>query len=241
MTTRKKVSKNEKHIKTTKKKGRKNVKRINQTAHQRAMSNPEAQRVLKALRASWSALSPQQRDEQLKVLIGFKGTTMAGIARDLGQPPTTIRRHIKPASDWLADMLDAWADDPQEQSERGADQYACHFPPKIPAWKKLAPVINEKSPAQDDAHISTAQQTKKITLPISIRAKEPPVVKDATSGQEDKVGKGTPVSSNVDAYIRRQQILDEKAQRLTAMIDEIPPRPIYSAKSMKRQGKSEPS
>lgn len=148
---------------------------------------------------------------------------------------------ILPFDVTLADMLDAWADDPQEQSERGADQYACHFPPKIPAWKKLAPVINEKSPAQGDAHISTAQQTKKVTLPISIRAKEPPVVKDATSGQEDKVGKGTPVSSNVDAYIRRQQILDEKAQRLTAMIDEIPPRPIYSAKSMKRQGKSEPS
>jgi hypothetical protein len=214
-------------------------KHINQTAHQRAMTNPEAQEALRALRARWSKLSPQQRGEQLKVLIGFKGTTMRGIAKDLGQPETTIRRYIKPASDWIADMEDAWAEDPQEQSERGADQYSCHFPPKIPAWKKLEPVINEKSPAQDDAHISTAQQTKKITLPISIRAKEPPVVKDATSGQEDQVRKNTPKTGPVPA-MSRDLTFRERMEGMIASVDQIKPRREFDARSMPRQGKPVP-
>src|ERR1035437_7425032 len=150
----------------------KNEKRINQTAHQRAMENPEVREALSALRARWSDLSPQQRGEQLNVLISFK-CSVGGIAKELGKPATSIRRYIALANppdaggDWIATMERTWAEDPQEQSTMSAGEAACHFPSKIPAKKIVVPVINETCPAQDHAHTSTVQQTKKITSLLS--------------------------------------------------------------------------
>jgi hypothetical protein len=194
----------------------KNEKRINQTAHQRAMESPEVREALSALRARWSDLSPQQRGEQLNVLIGFK-CSINGIAEELGKSATSIRRYVAEAGDdWITTMENAWAEDPEEQSTRGADQYPCHFPSKIPAKKIVGPVINETCPAQDHAHTSTAQKAKKITSPLSTRVKEPPVVNSAMSRQEDQVGEDIPKTSLVNAYMRRGQIIDDKIQRLAA-------------------------
>lgn len=119
-------------------------------------------------------------------------------------------------------------------------EVACHFPPKIPSWKAVEPVIKEVSPAPDNAHTSTAEQTKKIPSPSFTTVKGPSVVNSATSRQEDKVGRGAPISSNVDAYTRRKQIVEENRHRAAAIADQIPPRPIYDARSMKRQGKPVP-
>ena len=224
----------------TKKSVGKNEKRINQTAHQRAMENPEVREALSALRAHWSDLSPQQRGEQLNVLISFK-CSVNGIAKELGKPATNLRRYMEKAGgDWITPMENAWADDPQEQSTRGADQYPCHFPPRIPAWKIVGPVINETCPAQDHPHTSTAQQTKKITSPLSTRGKESPLVNNAMSRQKVQVGEDTPKTSQVDAYMSRGQIIDDKIQRLAAIPEQIKPRPIWTPTSMKRQGKPVP-
>jgi hypothetical protein len=218
----------------------KNEKRINQTAHQRAMESPEVREALSALRARWSDLSPQQRGEQLNVLIGFK-CSINGIAEELGKSATSIRRYVAEAGDdWITTMENAWAEDPEEQSTRGADQYPCHFPSKIPAKKIVGPVINETCPAQDHAHTTTAQKAKKITSPLSTRVKEPPVVNSAMSRQEDQVGEDIPKTSLVNAYMRRGQIIDDKIQRLAAIPEQIKPRPILSPTSMKRQGKPVP-
>ena len=218
----------------------KNEKRINQTAHQRAMESPEVREALSALRARWSDLSPQQRGEQLNVLIGFK-CSINGIAEELGKSATNLRRYMEKAGgDWITTMENAWAEDPEEQSTRGADQYPCHFPSKIPAKKIVGPVINETCPAQDHAHTSTAQKAKKITSPLSTRVKEPPVVNSAMSRQEDQVGEDIPKTSLVNAYMRRGQIIDDKIQRLAAIPEQIKPRPILSPTSKKRQGKPKP-
>ena len=212
-------------------------KRVNQTAHQRAMTNPEAREALSTLRANWNVLSPQQRVVQLKVLIGF-GCSERGIAKDLGQPATTIRSYIKPASDWIADMEDAWAEDSQEQSTMSDGQVACRFPSKIPAKKIGGPVINETCPAQEPAHTSTVRQTREITSPLSTKVKESPVVNGAMSRQENQVGEDTPKRSLADAVMNRGQILANRMQRLAAISEQGSSRPNRTAGSMRRQGKT---
>jgi hypothetical protein len=224
----------------TKKKVGKTKKRINQTAHQRAMKIPEVQETLNALRARWNDLSPQQRGEQLNVLIGFK-CSEDGIAKELGKPATSIRRYIKEAGgDWFSIMERTWAEDPQEESTMCTGNVACRFPPKIPAKKIVSPVKNETCPAQDHAHTSTAEQTKKNTSPVSTKVKEPLVVNGPVSRQEDQVRGATPKTSLVDAYMNSEQIRANNIQRLAAISEQIKPRPIPNARSMKRQGKPEP-
>jgi len=224
----------------TKKKVGKTKKRTNQTAHQRAMKIPEVQETLKALRARWNDLSSQQRGEQLNVLIGFK-CSQDGIARELGKPATSIRRYINEAGgDWFSTMERTWAEDPQEESTMCTGNVACRFPPKIPAKKIVESVTNETSPAQDHAHISTAEQTKKIIPPFSTRVKEPPVENGAMSRQENQVGEGAPKTSMVDAYMNSKRIHDDKIQRLETIPDQIESRPLRTARSMKRQGRPEP-
>lgn len=223
----------------TKKKAGASRKRVYQTAHQRAMTNPEAREALNALRVRWSDLSPKQRGEQLKVLIGF-GCTQRGIADDLGQPPTTIRTYINAATDWIADMEDAWAEDPEEQSARIADQYPCRFPAKIPAKKIVEPAANETRPVQDHARNSTAKQAKEITPHLLKKIEELPVANCAVIRQEGEVGEDAPKTGQVDAYMKSGQSLDARIQRLATIDERIKSRPIYTARSMKRQGRPEP-
>jgi hypothetical protein len=224
----------------TKKSFGNNEKRINQTAHQRAMENPEVREALSALRARWNDLSPQQRGQELKVLISFK-CSVRGIAKELGESESNLRRYIMEADgDWITTMENAWAESPEEQSARITYQNPCHFPPRFPGKEIVVSVINETCPVPDHPHTSTAQQTKKITSPLSTRGKEPPVVNSAMSRQDDQVGKDVPKTSLVDAYMRRGQIIDDKIQRLASLHEQIKPRPILSPTSMKRQGKPVP-
>jgi hypothetical protein len=230
---------------TTRKKVGKNEKRVNQTAHQHAMTRPEVREALIGLRACWSILTPRQLGEQLNELVGFE-CSVRGIAKELGKPETSIRRFITLAkqpekdSNWIAMRERTCAEVPKEPSTMSAGEAVCHFPSKIPAKEIVGHVINETCPAQDHAHTSTAQQTKKITFPLSTRVKEPPVVNCAMSRQEHQVGEDTPKTSLVDAYMNRRQILDDKIQRLVAIPEQIKPRPIWNASSMKRQGKPVP-
>jgi hypothetical protein len=228
---------------TKSKKVGKKEKRINQTAHQRAMANPKAREALRTLRARWSDLSRLQRGEQLNVLkIEFK-FSVRGIAREIGESATTIQRCIdlvNPPEDWITTMQNTWAVEPEEQSTMSAGYDVCHFPPKIQAKKIVEPVIKETCAAQDHAQTPATQQTKKIASPLSTKVMEPPVVNGAVSRQEGQVGERIPKSSLVDAYMRRDQIKEDKRRRFEAIADQIPPRPIFDATSMKRQGKQVP-
>jgi len=210
------------------------------------MTNPEVQEVLNDVRACWNDLSPLQLGEKLNVLIGFK-CSRRGIAKELGKPARTIDRYIalvnppKEGSDWATMLERTLPKKPQKQSSISACEADRRIPSKIPAKKGVGPVIKEKYPAQDHAHISTAQQTKKMTSPLSIMAQEPPVVNGAMGGQENPAGEDTSKMSLVDQFnLSRGPITPDKIQRLAAMSKQMERRPFRDARSMKRQGKPLP-
>lgn len=230
---------------TTNKKVGQGDKRLNQTANQRAMANPEVREALNVLRTRWNDLSLQQQSEQLHKLIGLK-CSLRGLEKELGKPLTSLRRiiertdHPEKGNDWIETMERTWAVDPEEQSAMSADEDACRFPSKIPAKKLVGPAIAETYPVQDHAHTSTARQTKKITSPPSTTGKESPAANGAMSRQEVQVGEDTPKTSQNDAYTSREQSFKNKIQRLAAIPEQIKPRPIWTARSIKRQGRPLP-
>ena len=208
---------------TKKKKANKNEKPRNLTAHQRAMARPEVQEIFKSLRACWKDLSPQQRCEKLSVLSGFK-CSGHGIAKELGESESNIRRYIpktnplKEGSDFATMVKSTLAKEPQKQSTKRAREDVRRIPSKIPAKKKAEPIMKETYPMQDQARTLTAQQTKGIISPSSAAAKEPQVASGVISGRED------------------ERTVEERIQRLALMHEQIKPRRVFNAHSMRRQG-----
>jgi hypothetical protein len=121
-----------------------------------------------------------------------------------------------------------------------SDETTCHFLSKIPAKKIVGPVIAERYTAQDHVHNPTAQQIKKTPSPSSTSGKESPVVNGAMSRNNDQVGGETSKARLADAYIGREQIIEDNLRRSAVMPDQIKPRPIWTARSMKRQGRPLP-
>jgi hypothetical protein len=62
--------------------------------HQRAMRDPETLALATTLRKTWKNLSPIERGERLLELVE-RGCTQRGLAADLHQSPTSIRRHLE--------------------------------------------------------------------------------------------------------------------------------------------------
>jgi hypothetical protein len=226
---------------TKKKKASENEKRLNLTAHQRAMTNPEVQEIFNGLRACWKDLSPQQRCEKLSVLIGFE-CSGRGIAKELGESESNIRRYIAKANpleegnDWATMMKSTLAKEPQKQGTKSASEDVRRIPSKIPAKKQAEPVIKETYPMQDQARTSTAQQTKKISYPSSTAVKEPPVVSGATSGLENQLGEDSPGKKRAGAILKTWRDRQDRLKRLASISDEIKPRPLVDAHSIGRQG-----
>lgn len=188
-TTREKVGKNKKRIMTTKKKVSGNESRINQTDHQRAMTNPKVRESLMGLQNCWSLLTQRELGGQLNALIRFN-CSVRGLAKELGKSETSIRRLMKLAkqpeedSEGITVRESTSAAVPKRPSTVSTGEAVRHFPSKIPAKKIVEPVIREVSPAQDHAHASTAEQTKKIPSPLSTTVKKLPVVDGRMSRQE---------------------------------------------------------
>ena len=207
---------------TKKKKANKNEKPRNLTAHQRAMARPEVQEIFKGLRACWKDLSPEQRCEKLSVLSGFK-CSGRGIAKELGEPESNIRKYIPKAnlleegSDFATMVKSTLAKEPQKQSTKRASEDVCPLPTKVPEKERVAPVIEENYPTKDHAQASTAQQTKEIISPSSAATKEP----QAASGVRDGRGNLT--------------TMEEKRDRLDRMHEQIEPRKRFDARSLGRQ------
>ncbi len=186
---------------STRKKVGKIEKRINQTAHQRAMTQPRSSRGLKcssSLLEQPQSVATGRTAKRVEGLQMFCEGDRQGIRGTGDKYPQVHRASQSAGSDWIATMERTWAEDAEEQSTMSAVEPPCRFPSKIPAKKIVGPVINETSPAQDHAHPSTAQQTKKIASPLSTTVKEPPVVNGPMSRQEVQVGEGTPKTGQRD-------------------------------------------
>jgi hypothetical protein len=231
---------------TNKKEVGKHEKRRNDTAHQRALTNPEVLAALKTLRASWSDLSPRQRVEKVNVLIGLK-CSMRGIAEELGKKESSFRRYIRQANpaeasdDWASMLESTLAKKPQKQSTKIPGEDVRRIPSKLPAKAIVGVTTKETHPMRHDARLSTAQQTKRITSQASTAAKTPPTVDGGSSGQKNQATEDTPRMSLPDQYIlTRGPITLEKIQRLDAMSKQMERRPVQGAGTLTRQGRPLP-
>jgi hypothetical protein len=203
MTKRKKAGNDEK------KKG------SNKTANQRAMASPKVQAALSPLRGHWSNLSPQQRGEQVIILVGL-GCSVRGIAKELGVAETNIRRDLARAKSeetdggWIEMMQRTLAKVPSKQKTMS------------PREKGTKPVIKKRLPVTDLAQPSTTQQTKKIIPPPSTRDEERQVVNSELSGNESRPGESEPKVSLVDLYkLSKGQRIEDRVQRLAAISNSI--------------------
>lgn len=231
---------------TKRKKADQKAKHVNETAHQRAMKNPKTQAAFRVLQERWDGMSEEQQGEQLIELIGLK-CSVRGIADDLGEPESNLRRYIKVAkstgtsSGWIKRMKRTLSKEPRTQRTKSAREVADCIPSEIPATKGPQSVIREMVPVKNDVHSSTTQQTKRITAPSSTSAQVRPVAKLTLSDKENRPGQPEPKTRMVvDIYNSRGQIAQEKIQRLAAIADSIETRPYRDARSMKRQGRPLP-
>jgi hypothetical protein len=230
----------------TKKAGKNHeVKHLNQTANQRAMKNPKTQAAFSRIRERWNGMSAEQRGEQLIELIGFK-CSVRGIADELGQPATTIRRYIGLAKStetscgWITRMERTLAKGSLTQETKSAREVADCKPSETPAKKGALPVIKKTCTVKDDVHSSTTQQTKGITSSSAASAQVRPVMNQTSSEKESRTGEHEPKTRLVDLISSREQIIQDKVRRLAAIPDSIQPRPVLNARSMQRQGRPLP-
>ena len=234
MTKRKKAGKNEKE------------QRVNQTAHQQAMANPQAQKALSVLRDDWNGLSPEQLGERLNELIGL-GCSARGIAKELGKPETSIRRYIalanqpEPGSDWITMLERTLATGFPTQSAKNTREAADCKPSRIPTKKGARPIVKETSSVKDHVQSSRTPQAKKVATPPSTRAQERPILDRVASEKQSQPGVGEPGMSPLELYkLSKGQSLEDRMRRLAAISDSIKPRPFRNAHSMQRQGRPLP-
>lgn len=82
-----------------------NAVQIRKTSHRNAVKNPRARQLVLELRRQWNSIDKLKRAARLQELIDL-GCSVRGLARDLGQKPTTVGSYVKLA--WLS---------PEEQQE----------------------------------------------------------------------------------------------------------------------------
>jgi hypothetical protein len=181
--------------------------RLNDTAHNRAVTNPEVRDALNAFQSGWKKLSPRQSGEQLKRLLEL-GCSIRGIAKESGLSESTLRRYVqlvdssKPKSESKAEMERAFAKEPKERLVASALR---------------------------------AQPTKRIPGPILIVAKEPSMVDDGLGGKESRTEEDEPKLSPLELYKLRHPSRSEMIRLLASMPELTKPRPFRDARSMKRQ------
>jgi hypothetical protein len=216
----------------------KETNRVNETANQRAMKNPKTQGILNALRKGWNGMSAEQQGEQVLELTVLK-CSVNGIADELGQPATTLRRRIalvKSAgtnSGWIRRIDRTLAKEPKTKSTR---EVADCKPSETPAKKGPGPVIKEMEPVKNEVHSSTTQQPKRIAGSSLTSTHVRPVMNNTLSEKENLPAQHESKTRLVDLYNSRGQIAQDRMQRLADIANSIPKRPDWNARSMKRQG-----
>lgn len=218
-------------------------KHVNQTAHQRAMTNPKTQAILTALRKGWDGMSPEQLGKQVIELISLE-CSVRGIADELGRPATTIRRCIGSAKSSetsrgrSATMKRAVAKESLTQKTKSAREVAGCKSSETPAKQEAPSPIKEISSVRDDAHSSTTQQTERITTSSSTRAQVRPDVNQTLSDEESRPGEHEAKTRPVGPSVSSEKTIQARMQRLADLAAEpMQPRPIWNANSMRRHGK----
>lgn len=205
------------------------------------MKNPKTQAAFSRVRERWEGMSDEQRGEQLIELISLK-CSVRGIADDLGAKESNLRRYIGSAKTtgtnrgWIASMERTLAKGPTQRT-KSARQVADCKPSETPAKKGALSIIKETCPVKDEVHSSTTQPKKGITSPSSTRAQERLVVNPASGDKESRPGEYKPKTNLVDLYMSIGQRELDKIQRLAAIADSIPTRPVRDATSIPRQGR----
>ena len=232
---------------TMKNKDGNNGKRRNVTAHDRAMTDPEVQKVFGALRSKWNKLTPLQKGEQgeqLQKLVD-SGCSVRGLERDLGEPASNIRRYLRLANasgegsdrvTMLQRTLTKKFPETDTRSSRVADRQMT--PKKIPAKPEMRPIRNQKYPGQNHENPSKTERINSIASLSSTTANESPVAKAPVTERDDRAREESPKMSLQDQYMLSRGPMTPEKMRLVAEIAKSFQRPPRGdARSMKRQGR----
>jgi len=234
---------------TKKKKAGKNEKRTNQTAHERALTNPRARETIGALRATWDNLTPDDRGEKLNDLIRL-GCSVRGLARELDKPESTIRRYIALAhssesgGNWIATIERTLAKKRAKEREVSRIEALRESKAMFEKNGELKPVPNDKSAANDAKHKLSehkTQQTRQSPHPVSRGAEEPSQGNGVASEKGRRAEEPKQKIDLVERYrLQSGGVTPKRIQRLQAIVESIAPRPYRDARSMKRQGRPLP-
>lgn len=219
--------------------------RVNNTAHQRAMSNPKVHEILNILRFGLKKLSPRERDEQLNKLDDL-GCSIRGIAKELKIPASSLRRSrsslksMDSESDWIQLMEGTLAKTPHDEPERSRFQAVREARSAISSRKLMDPVKNLKPPTPVRAFSTSGQRAMRITAPQSAPVKVPRKLENEESAlreASEHARTEKPPIDLVDRYMElKVQIPQEKIRRLAEIAESVGTRPYRDARSMKRQG-----
>lgn len=229
----------------------KNQKRRNQTAHQRAMTDPKVRKALVVLQSNWKILSDQELGEQLTKLQELN-CSARGIADELKKPPTAIHRLLalvkssRFRSDSAAVMGHTFEKKPGRQSNLSSIEAARESKAMFERSKALRLGTNKTGLAKEPQRAAEiqpavkAQSAKLAASPALMTASEPSL---KSEGLEEKVTPTQEVAPKIDSpniYQLAQANSSKRIQRLASISDQIAPRPYRDARSMKRQGRPVP-
>jgi hypothetical protein len=220
----------------------KSKRRRNQTAHERAMTDPKVREAVSNLKSDWDLLSPLQRGKQLNKLVDLT-CSERGLAEELRKPPTTIRRYMELAassesrSDSKAEMGDANAKKTKVQSATNALESARESKPLFQKTGTRGAAIKISSQAKATQINPKIQSAKGIAHTASIAPKQPPTVKGVVKKQEEPTRQIVGETSLVDQYLRMKGIITpEQRRQLVEDEKKRKRRLLGSARLMKRQG-----
>lgn len=224
-----------------------NQKHRNQTAHQRALSDPAIRKALGVLESNWESLSHIELGERLNHLKELD-CSVRGMSDELKKKPTTIRRYIEQfkASQSKRDSAEETRhtrpDKPKERTTLSSIEAAKESKAMFARSKALGLGINKPGPVkepQSSAETQPAAKTQSAKLaasPALMTASEPSL---KSEGLEEKVTPTQEVATKIDPpniYQLAQANRSKQIQRLASLSDQIAPRPYRNAWSMKRQG-----
>lgn len=213
-------------------------KRHNLTGHDRAMTDAEVKNAFGALKSSLNSLSGEEQGNRFRKLVD-SGCSIRGLGRDLGIPPTTVKRYMKLAetleanSDWSV-MLDTLAPcDTTEETKLSSIEAA---------RESKAEFERNKAMMLANAHQAKVPPASKTGPPNNSRitsksAKESHTVNDRS--YEKEISAEDPPKKNLsEQFMQARQNGHGRLRVLVSM--DVEPRPIRNAHSLKRQGRPLP-
>lgn len=229
----------------TKKKHSNGNKRSNETAHQRAMTDPKVREAMATLGSNWKLLSQQELGAKLSELVELN-CSVRGIAEASKIPASTIRRRIasvaslKSLSGRNTELVRTLGKISGMRSPKSAIEAARESNAMFQKNRPVAPEIEQKFPAKSSQHPRKLKPPESSVGTPSVATKVPVTAEGKLGGRKRRSDEELPKMSLVDQY-RLGQLSGPEVRRVFASQPKLlERRPFRDISSMKRQGRPVP-